>query len=66
MPEVVRMCQVCRGRFPKKDLRRWVRTGDGLEPDPQQKLPGRGLYTHSEECQQKLLSHKKGRHERSH
>ena len=55
--EPTRMCAVCRGRFPKRELTRYIRPGAlppdqnhvpppvrGLVEDPGQKLPGRGLY----------------------
>ncbi len=55
--EPVRMCVICRERHPKRELARYVcpRSGrggaplgesgsDGLIPDPDQVLPGRGFY----------------------
>jgi len=44
-----RMCHVCRRKFPKKELERYVCRVDGegnkqLHMDPEQKMPGRGLY----------------------
>ena len=48
----IRTCIGCRGKFPKKDLLRFVRAADGsLRTDPTGKLPGRGAYVcQSEEC----------------
>ncbi|MGE4297825.1 MAG: YlxR family protein [Desulfovibrionaceae bacterium] len=47
----MRTCVICRGRFPKATLNRHVcpradiaETGEGLVPDPEQILPGRGFY----------------------
>ena len=46
----VRMCVVCRQRFPKEELTRHVRSADAEErdampvPDPAQTMPGRGYY----------------------
>ena len=46
----VRMCAVCRERFPKAELSRYVRPTDesnpgaGPEHDPAQNKPGRGYY----------------------
>ncbi|QGY41620.1 DUF448 domain-containing protein [Pseudodesulfovibrio cashew] len=49
--EPVRMCVVCRKRFPKRELTRYVcpeslreLTENGPVPDPEQKRPGRGYY----------------------
>lgn len=45
-----RMCVVCRGRFPKEELTRYVRpdeaagTDQGPVPDPAMNRPGRGYY----------------------
>ena len=41
----IRTCIGCRGKFPKKDLLRFVRdAAGGLQADPTSKLPGRGAY----------------------
>ena len=47
--EPVRTCVVCRKRFPKKELTRYVcpevlESGKGLMPDPEMVMPGRGYY----------------------
>lgn len=49
--EPVRMCVVCRQRFPKKELSRYVCPDttleletDGPVPDPENTKPGRGYY----------------------
>ncbi|MBG0790915.1 MAG: DUF448 domain-containing protein [Desulfovibrionaceae bacterium] len=45
-----RMCVVCRRRFPKEALERYVRPANAQErdaapvPDPAQTMPGRGYY----------------------
>ncbi|HTU73512.1 MAG TPA: YlxR family protein [Trebonia sp.] len=47
----VRTCVGCRERAAKSSLLRLVATEDGLIPDPQARLPGRGAYLHpSLEC----------------
>src|SRR5215469_4451563 len=47
----VRTCIGCRERAAKSSLLRLVATGDGVIPDPQARLPGRGAYLHpSTEC----------------
>ena len=41
----IRTCIGCRGKFPKKDLLRFVRDVAGdLQTDSTGKLPGRGAY----------------------
>mgnify|MGYP001597032410 CR=1 FL=1 len=41
----IRTCIGCRGKFPKKDLLRFVCNAAGsLRADPTGKLPGRGAY----------------------
>ena len=41
----IRTCIGCRGKFPKKDLLRFVRGAAGnLQTDLTGKLPGRGAY----------------------
>jgi hypothetical protein len=48
--EPERMCVVCRKRFPKRELLRYVRPGEtdgpdaGPIPDPAMTWPGRGYY----------------------
>ena len=50
----IRTCIGCRGRFPKKDLLRFVRDAAGnLQIDPTGKLPGRGAYV----CQSQACIH---------
>ncbi len=58
----IRMCIVCRRRLFKNELNRYVctRTSAGevtLQPDPEQLLPGRGLYVCSQsECQKRFFT----------
>jgi hypothetical protein len=40
----VRMCVICRDRYPKRQLRRFVATDDGVFYDPTGKQEGRGAY----------------------
>jgi predicted RNA-binding protein YlxR (DUF448 family) len=42
----MRTCIGCRERAAKSSLLRLVATGDGVIPDPQARLPGRGAYLH--------------------
>lgn len=48
----IRTCIGCRGKFPKKDLLRFVRGATGnLQTDLTGKLPGRGAYVcQSQRC----------------
>lgn len=49
----VRMCVICRRRFAKHELMRYVRPVEGEEPqaDARQVLPGRGWYVcNAPEC----------------
>ena len=46
----VRMCVICRRRYPKKALQRHVVAGGGLEGDSTQTRPGRGYYVCSDEA----------------
>ncbi|MDL2271560.1 YlxR family protein [Desulfovibrio sp. OttesenSCG-928-I05] len=41
-----RMCVICRKRFPKGDILRFVSPEGSASPvpDPRQVLPGRGMY----------------------
>ncbi len=54
MREVRRMCRICRTKKPKTELTRWVEGPAGLIQDDQQRLPGRGIYSCSPECTNKL------------
>lgn len=55
--EPLRMCVICRGRFFKSQLKRYVLTPDGvLRFDEQQNSPGRGWYICSDvSCATKFL-----------
>ena len=46
----VRMCVICRRRYPKKALQRHVVAEGGLEGDSTQTRPGRGYYVCSSEA----------------
>lgn len=54
----VRMCAICRERFPKQELHRYALPAAGAEgplPDPEQKLPGRGIYVCGQDaCREKF------------
>ncbi len=53
----LRMCVVCRERKAKGELSRYIRGGKGSHPvsDPDQKLPGRGMYVcDREECRKRF------------
>jgi predicted RNA-binding protein YlxR (DUF448 family) len=50
----LRSCRVCRSKMPKSQLTRWVAGPQGLEPDPLQGQPGRGYYSCSTACAEKL------------
>jgi hypothetical protein len=54
----IRTCIICRRKFFKHDLLRFVcpdKDDDGLIPDPEHKMPGRGFYLcGSESCQEKM------------
>jgi len=41
-----RTCVGCRTVQPKRSMIRLVRTGEGIQPDPGGKIPGRGAYLH--------------------
>jgi len=59
MAEPERMCRMCRGKHPKAELTRWVHGADGsLMRDDTKRLPGRGLYTCSPACADKLAKMK--------
>lgn len=50
----IRTCIGCRGKFPKKDLLRFVCDAAGKpQADPTGKLPGRGAYV----CQSQVCIH---------
>ena len=46
----VRMCVICRRRYPKQALQRHVVVEGGLEGDSTQTRPGRGYYVCSDEA----------------
>ena len=64
----IRTCIGCRGKFPKKNLLRFVRdTAGNLQKDLAGKLPGRGAYVcESQTCinvtfrSQKINNHLRG------
>lgn len=61
----VRMCRVCRRRFEQSELTRWTMPDGHLAPDEGAKAPGRGMYTCSDNCTQKLKTQPKLRVKRS-
>ena len=54
MAAPVRMCRVCRQRAPKVSLTRWVVLDGRLAEDPEKVRPGRGYYTDSSDCAERL------------
>ncbi len=64
----VRMCIICRGRFPKSEITRYTLPAEGAmpEPDPDKKKPGRGMYVcSSPECQDKFTAAARKRRKRN-
>jgi len=59
MAEVLRTCRVCRAKRPKAELTRWVFDATGqLVKDEVKRLSGRGIYTDSSECAEKVTKMK--------
>jgi hypothetical protein len=63
--EPVRMCVICRKRFPKSQLMRYVPAGqdictvNGLDPDEAQIMPGRGWYVcDNPQCRRRFMERK--------
>lgn len=59
-----RSCRVCRVKRPKRQLARYVVTGEpdkALVADPAQRLPGRGYYACSDRCAEILPKTLKGK-----
>ncbi|TAK88888.1 DUF448 domain-containing protein [Patescibacteria group bacterium] len=56
MAEPQRSCRVCRTKRPQAQLQRWVRQGGTVLADTQTTghQPGRGFYTCSSACANKL------------
>jgi predicted RNA-binding protein YlxR (DUF448 family) len=50
----LRTCRMCRKRFAKNDLERWVLRGNDLILDIKQNEPGRGWYS----CRRSVCSRK--------
>jgi len=54
----IRMCVICRKRFPKSEIVRYTCPQEGetaLQPDPTGKIQGRGFYVcTSSECMKKI------------
>ncbi len=50
----LRRCRVCRAQAPKTELDRWVMQDGQLTADPTQTAPGRGYYTDSPACAERL------------
>ncbi len=50
-----RTCRMCRGRFPKNELERWVLRGNELILDTKHQEAGRGWYScHKPACSRKM------------
>lgn len=62
----MRMCVICRQRFPKAELDRYVLSPEGeLKPDIRRNMPGRGWYLCSEPaCGERFLKYALGRRKR--
>ncbi len=55
----IRMCVVCKERFPKNELKKFVLTDKGILFDYYQKLPGRGFYLcNKKDCERIFLKSK--------
>lgn len=56
----VRMCVICRQRFPKSALSRYILTSTGtLAYDAAHTMPGRGWYVCGQEsCQQRFVRYR--------
>ncbi len=65
-PGPERMCVICRQRFPKQNLTRYVRAPGGeFVPDPKKTLPGRGWYVCGREsCQTKFSKYRTAKRHR--
>lgn len=55
----MRMCRVCRERLPKSQMKRWVAREGTMVEDLAKRLAGRGYYTCSPECLEKLSKDKR-------
>ena len=53
----LRMCAICRERFPKREMIRLAKSADGeVSLDETGRKPGRGLYVcHAEACMETAL-----------
>ena len=63
----IRMCVICRERFPKQDLARFVclgRQSRGVVYDRANILPGRGFYVCTKEACGEKFSKSRGRRDR--
>jgi predicted RNA-binding protein YlxR (DUF448 family) len=49
-----RMCRICRKRADQDSLTRWAQADSGWIEDPKKRISGRGVYTCSPECSDKL------------
>lgn len=58
MAQRLRMCRVCRAKRPKAELVRWVDSKAGWVRDDAQTMAGRGFYTDSVACAEKLAKMK--------
>lgn len=53
----LRMCIICRKKYPKQQLRRYVVTADGIYVDASGKQRGRGAYVCDDlACQQRTTT----------
>ncbi|MBM9518706.1 DUF448 domain-containing protein [Desulforhopalus vacuolatus] len=59
MTEPIRTCVVCRKKFGKSELERYVWREGKVVADPQKKMAGRGAYCCSSCCRERFLAKKK-------
>lgn len=56
-----RMCVICRRRFPKAGLARYVADASGMTFDEEKTMPGRGWYVCSDtECRKRFAKFRPG------
>lgn len=51
----MRSCRICRQTLPKSQLTRWVWQDGQLVRDTAQRLSGRGIYSCSQQCTDRII-----------